>query len=102
MTPEQQQQFDQMLKAVETLTGQVMELLQYKADREEIQITDPLDDISRQNLRAVSSNGNGTAAVTTPLVVGAGGGSFTIAKAPTRTVLLQTADGIIEVGDYSP
>lgn len=83
MTPEQ-------LKMLE-------DLWQWMQERKTQQLFLPVDDASRAALRALMSGGLGNSAVTESLVVGAGGGTFTVAKKPSGSLFVEVDGQLFEI-----
>lgn len=82
---------------IQKLQEQVAELMAWKAAREAIQLPYPVDDISRLNLRAVSTSGFGSHALTQVVSVPATPTNITVPAAFSGTFLLEGADGRFEV-----
>lgn len=82
---------------LQRLQEQVAELMAWKAARMVIQLSYPVDDTSRLNLRAITTSGFGSHAKTQTITVPAGGSSFNVPAAITGTILLETSNGRFEI-----
>lgn len=81
MTPEERQQFK--------------DLLAWKAERETNQISSPLDDTSRLVLRAITTQGLGSSALTQ--TISTSGATATVPSAYVSSVIIETPDGRFEI-----
>lgn len=83
MTPEEKQQFEDLLE-------QVKELQSWKERREAQQLSYPVDDASRNALKALTSTGPGTSALTQVL----SGTPGAVPKAYAKTFFVEI-DGVL-------
>lgn len=85
---------------LQQLKEQVAELMEWKQQREVVQLSYPVDDTSRQNLRAITTSGSGSHPLTQNITVPVGGSSFNVPAAFTGTIFLETSDGRKEIPYY--
>ncbi len=82
------------------MAEQIGGLLAWQRARTTQQLTDPVDDISRRALRAVTDAGFGSTAPTHVITIGAGGGSATVPTNPVGSILLDCGSGVFEIPHY--
>jgi hypothetical protein len=85
------------MEEITNLKQQVQELLDWKAAREHIFISNPLDDISKINIGAAIGNGLGSKTKTQSVAVASTPTNITVPAAYTGTVLLVIGGTTYEV-----
>lgn len=87
----------QMQAQIAALTRQVGELMEYKAARQEQQISYPVDDASLNTLGAYHRIGLGQTSPTHTITIPVGGGSATVPTNPVGSVIMMAQGERVEV-----
>lgn len=94
------EQIETMQAQIAQMAEQIGQLLMWQRARIQQQLTDPVDDISRRALRAVTDAGFGSSAVTRSQAISSTPTSITVPTNPVGTLLLDCGSGVFEVPHY--